>query len=109
MEKKKKKPKTKVPKKYCKWLLKKHLVLSLGLYFYLWAVQSASAHPKVDFATDAQSHMGLLQGHWVFVPLLGTSSHRGCSALAGVERCYLSVTHWGRLPSQGAVSLLSQV
>lgn len=95
-----------MPKKYCKWLLKN---TPGGCSFTSGQFRVPLCTPHCGFCPWCTVHVGLLQGNWVLEPPLSTSSHRGCSALAGMEWRYLSVTHQGTLPSQGAVSLLSRV
>lgn len=69
----------------------------MRLFFYLWKVQGASACLKEVSATRHSLHRAV-------AGTLGTNCRRGSSALTGTEGHYLSVTHRGRLPSQGTLS-----
>jgi len=84
------------PKEIQQMAFKKHLVFSLELFFYLWAVQHASAHSKADSASDAQPtrccgrETGCLCLHWVPVLTAAAQPSQGwsdviCQSLTGVD------------------------
>lgn len=94
-------------KKYCKRLLK-NICSSLWGSSFTSGKFRVPLHTSKWFLPPSRACTGLLQGHWAFVPPLSTNGHRACSALTGTQGNYPSLTHGGRLPSQGAVSLLSR-